>query len=252
MLSKGITVLDIATIQSFYMLANILFEFPSGILADIFGRKKVYIISLLFLIISYMAIVFSNSVFTLAICWFLYGIGMSMFSGTINTDIIVYLKENKYDFKHFQVYDKYISSFSSILGAFFGSILYSIIDIGMYYLAVLCFIILLFLIMNYSSIKNNDLIQNDEKFKLKENFANVLSNTLKMFKNREFVYIFILVSLTPIYLQMFYQYWQILYEAKGINYSLFGVVYFLIHISNIVGTYIYKKFNEKINIKLFI
>ncbi len=40
LLSKGVSIIDIATIQSAYMLAIMLFEFPSGVLADTYSRKK--------------------------------------------------------------------------------------------------------------------------------------------------------------------------------------------------------------------
>lgn len=53
LLNKGLTVSQIAIVQSFYMLATTMFEFPSGFLTDIWSEKIMYQLSLILIGVSY-------------------------------------------------------------------------------------------------------------------------------------------------------------------------------------------------------
>ncbi|CCF03407.1 Facilitator superfamily protein [Streptococcus macedonicus ACA-DC 198] len=50
LLSKGLSLLQILIVQSAYSIAIVLFEFPSGLIADNYSRKNIYSLSKLFLI----------------------------------------------------------------------------------------------------------------------------------------------------------------------------------------------------------
>ena len=52
-LKKGLLMSQIVLMQSFFNLSMIIFEIPSGVMSDLYSRKKVYILSLLTLFITF-------------------------------------------------------------------------------------------------------------------------------------------------------------------------------------------------------
>ncbi len=77
----------------------VVFEFPSGILSDMIGQKKIYLFSLVVSIAGYAVILITNSVFGLIVGFSLYGIARAFSSGSvealfINNYIRVEGKEN--------------------------------------------------------------------------------------------------------------------------------------------------------------
>lgn len=63
LMNKGISLAEISLIQSFYMLTALISEFPSGVLTEIIGEKKMYQISLILLGISYLGFYVFDDVF---------------------------------------------------------------------------------------------------------------------------------------------------------------------------------------------
>jgi len=99
MLSKGCTIDTLGLVMAIASLFIVAFEFPSGILSDMVGQKKIYLFSLVVSIAGYTAILLTNSVFGLIVGFSLYGIARAFSSGSvealfINNYIQVEGKEN--------------------------------------------------------------------------------------------------------------------------------------------------------------
>ena len=76
-------------------LINI-FEIPSGLVADTFGRRRVMALSLFSYILSFITFFLAHNYFILIIAMFFYAIGDAFRTGTHKAMIFVYLKENNY------------------------------------------------------------------------------------------------------------------------------------------------------------
>lgn len=59
LLEQGFDLVQIATLQSVFMIVAMVIEFPSGIWADLFGRKQIYMAAVVTLFCSYLLIGFS-------------------------------------------------------------------------------------------------------------------------------------------------------------------------------------------------
>ncbi|MDX9785048.1 MAG: MFS transporter [Spirochaetia bacterium] len=99
MLSKGCTIDTLGLVMAIASLFIVAFEFPSGILSDMVGQKKIYLFSLVVSIAGYTAILLTNSVFGLIVGFSFYGIARAFSSGSvealfINNYIQVEGKEN--------------------------------------------------------------------------------------------------------------------------------------------------------------
>lgn len=88
LLEKGMTLIEIGAIFAAYGGATVLLELPTGGLADSIGRKKVYLVSLVFLIGSTILLLFANSFILIMISSVLQGVARSLSSGTMDAHFI--------------------------------------------------------------------------------------------------------------------------------------------------------------------
>lgn len=93
-------VFTIGSIVSFVM------EIPTGILADLFGKKRTVIVSKIFIFVSFVTFGFSETFFMFVLAQSLYEFGNSFRTGTEAAFIYDYLKQNKNTPKYTEVKGK--------------------------------------------------------------------------------------------------------------------------------------------------
>ena len=128
LLAKGLSLSQILIIQSAYSIAIVLFEFPSGLLADNYSRKNLYSLSKLFLIIMFLIVLFSNQFYLIFATWFCYGIAAALDSGTLDAYIINQLKlaHHGAELRKFLALSNRLEIVGLLLGSSLGGILYSL------------------------------------------------------------------------------------------------------------------------------
>lgn len=88
LLEKGLNLIQVGFVFAFYSAATVLLELPTGGLADSIGRKKVYLISLVFLVASGIMLLVSDSFIWILISAILQGVARSLSSGTMDAHFI--------------------------------------------------------------------------------------------------------------------------------------------------------------------
>lgn len=88
LIEKGLTLAQVGISFAVYSAATVILEIPTGGLADTVGRKKVYLISLLFQIIGAILLLFVWSFSALLVCFVFQGISRSLSSGTMDAHFI--------------------------------------------------------------------------------------------------------------------------------------------------------------------
>lgn len=83
MLSKGSTVETLGLITGIYSIFIVAFEFPSGVLSDMIGQKKIYLFSVALSIVGYSIVLFTNSLLWLFMGFAFYGISRAFSSGSV-------------------------------------------------------------------------------------------------------------------------------------------------------------------------
>ncbi|WP_210361649.1 MFS transporter [Borreliella valaisiana] len=240
LINKGLSLKNIAIVQICYMAAIIIFEFPSGIISDIFDRKTVYLVSIFLLMISYFIIFKTSSFVLLCISWFIYGMSAAINTGTIDISFTKLYQNNSKKLKAFISFVKILLSISAILGGYIGSVLYSYINIRLYLISLLIYLI--------SSLITIFFIPNDKNIDHKLNKEDLILYLIKfkkkiitLLKSKELLELFILNSAIQFFYQPFYLYWQAIFIDKNISISIFGFVYVLFRLSDIVGVWTFKK-----------
>lgn len=235
LLAKGISLSDIIIIQSAYSLALVLFEFPSGVLADTWSKKKLYILSKIILVIMFSVVWVTKGFTPLYIAWFLYGIAAAFESGTLDTYLINSLKQEKQDkqISHFISISNRLEMVGMFVGSILGGILYFYIGVNIYLLSILfvsfSLTVTLVFFRDDSQIRSLVSIQFIDIFKhIKQSFRELKDNSV--------LRIIVLFNLfSQLFFQAHYQLWQSFFLFKGVEAKKFVIFYTIFQIISIIA-----------------
>lgn len=253
LLNKGLCLSQIMLIQVGYSLAIILIEYPSGILADIYSRKLIFILSKLFLIMLFIIVFLSNNFILLFIAWFLYGISSALENGTIEVQIINDLKVIKNEkIKTFIKKSNILNFIALILGSTLGSYLYFKIGISIYLISILLttFSVIIIAII-YRNTKTKREIS---KISFKPLKKQVYSSLYELKNNYNLRCILMFTAASQIFFQTHFQLWQAFFLTIGINKESFFIFYIIFQLIGIISYIIpinYKYLSKKIFIVIF-
>ncbi len=225
LLSKGLNLSQILVIQSAYSIAIVLFEFPSGLIADNYSRKNIYSLSKLFLIVMFLIVLFSHSFYLIFGAWFCYGIASALDSGTLDAYIINQLKlaHREDELRKFLALNNRLEIVGLLLGSSLGGVLYMSIGINIYVLGITFLIastLVTFFFFN----------ENSKNVKLEESHVTVLKKQIKdsfkeLKRQPRLSVILIFDFLTQIFFQTHFQLWQSFFLSKGIDTKYFPAFY---------------------------
>lgn len=252
LLDAGLNLAQIAYLQIAYMITILLFEIPSGHYSDKWSRKYTYVFSIVFLFAAYLIIYIGHSnLYLLILAWTLYGLSAALNSGTMESELINQIKAANKSVKKIAIWNSYITSISSALGAIIGSVLYVKISSNMYLITFLCFLISFFVALFFKV----DRTENEHKSgteEIKKEEVLLKQKLIKLLKNKDTQELIVLFTLLSLFLQPYFQYWQVLFGDKGISITFFGVLFVVFQFCNITGTYIYGKLNYKEKYSIYI
>ncbi|WP_420543621.1 MFS transporter [Streptococcus equinus] len=225
LLAKGLSLSQILIIQSAYSIAVVLFEFPSGLLADNYSRKNLYSLSKLFLIIMFLIVLFSNQFYLIFAAWFCYGIAAALDSGTLDAYIINQLKlaHREAELRKFLALSNRLEIVGLLLGSSLGGILYHFIGINIYVLGTV-FLVASTLIsfFFFKETTKSESLQDSHVRVLKKQITDSFK---ELRKQPRLSLILIFDFLTQIFFQTHFQLWQSFFLSKGIDSQYFPFFY---------------------------
>ena len=248
LLEQGFDLVQIATLQSVFMIVAMVTEFPSGIWADLFGRKQIYMAAVVTLFCSYLLIgFFSDHFIVILFAYVLYGLSVALKSGTLEAEVVLEFEKEQRDIKAYSVASSYVMSISSIVGGLLGSLFYEKMHSYMYAISLMLFVLAflmaaLCVFSQTSGQKERE--QRHLRDELKVGFCVLKSS-------KPLLYMILLFASATLFVQPFFQYWQVLYQKGGIPVRYFGIIYVAFQACNLVGTMIYNRMkmsNKKIMI----
>lgn len=258
LIDKGATLSSISIIMGIYSFTVIVFELPSGIMADLIGRKKTFCLSLIMSLIYSAVIFFGRGFFVLCLGIFIYGLNRAISSGSFEALFIdSYIDEFGKDKLH-NVTTR-ISVFEILglsVGALTGGLLPEVSKnyfqtLGAYDLNLIVRIFFTFIVLVLSIIfitESKDYIQ-DKQISLKQHIKNSSDIVIK---NKNIICIFISVFSTGFFLSSLETYWQPHFISLMSNDNLMmllGVMSFLYFAASMTGSILSNTIITKINIK---
>ncbi len=184
-IESGLEYTQIGFLLTVRELVIYIFEVPSGVLADRFGKKTELIISFAFYIISFVLFFIGSGFTDYAIAMVFFGLGEAFRSGTHKAMIMAYLDRYSIGDSKSKVYGK-TRSFSLI-----GSTISSLISIifiivlpnlsWLFIIAIIPYLLDMGLILTYPSFLNERI---DSRFKIKEFFKENIRAIQYVFSSR--------------------------------------------------------------------
>ena len=104
--SRGFSLVEIGLAETSYHIASLLTEIPSGSLADVYGRKKMLIVSAVINLLASAVMIFSNGLFMVCLSIALYAVCDSFASGSGDALAFDSMKSEGEEGK----YDRYVSN----------------------------------------------------------------------------------------------------------------------------------------------
>lgn len=241
LIEKGLPYTEIGILYAAREIIINLFEIPSGIIADTYGRKSALIGSFLFYIISFAMFYISTNFWLFFVAFLLYGIADAFRSGTHKGMIMDYLKLNNWEdqkinyYGHTRAWSQKGSAISSLIA---GSIVYvsgSYQSIFLY--SIIPYLINLLLIMSYPKELN-------VSHKINKKVHLTVNSFLKIIKQPTVLKIINASALHSAYLKAVKDYIQPLMvnvalllpfllniDPEKKNGIIIGVIYFLIYLA---------------------
>ncbi|MCF7926937.1 MAG: MFS transporter [Candidatus Izimaplasma sp.] len=182
--NEGISLFEIGILWSIKEIVIYVFEIPSGVLADRFGKKTELLLCFIFYIISFVIFYFGERYGVFIIAFIIYGLGKAFRSGTHKAMIMAYLKKHNMKESKSQVYG--LTRSYSLIGSFISSLL-SIAFLlylkeirFLFLIAIVPYALDFFLILSYPNYINQ---RRDTQFKLKKFFLDMKESIVYSFKN---------------------------------------------------------------------
>jgi len=153
LLGRGMNLFNIGILFGLSQLITYVFEIPSGIIADLIGKKKELSMCFVFYIISFVFFFFAKDFTTAAIAMVFYGLGEAFRSGTHKAMIYTYLELKGWEKHKVYVYGRTRSY--SLKGSALSSILAIILILNVpssnyiFLITIIPYLLDLFLILSY-------------------------------------------------------------------------------------------------------
>lgn len=197
-IDKGISFLQIGSLYAIREITTMILELPTGIFADIIGRRKTMIASFLGYIISFVIFFYSTNYLYLTIAMLLFSLGDALRTGTHKAMIIDYLKIKKMQHLKLRYYGE-TRSWSQI-GAAVSSLLAAAVVIYfqsykyIFLISTVPYIIDLALVWSYPKSLDGP-IKGLQNHTLKSKLANYFMAIKTSFKNLKLWYNFTNLSI---------------------------------------------------------
>lgn len=219
-LSRNISIQEMVYIEIIYAVVTLILEVPTGLVSDIFGKKKALVISSIFIFFEFFILIFANNFFTFILSSLSAAIGNTLASGTVNALFYDSLKERnkEKEFEKVLGIKNLFDSLPAIIGGLIGA--YIAEKVGYSILYILSSISILFSFIITCFIKEPKLQSN-----LDNESVNFKLEDVKNFfiSNNSIKFIVLYVSVFHSVVCYIDEYWQIYFSEISIPIALFGI-----------------------------
>ncbi len=258
LIDKGATLSKLSILIGIYSFSVIVLELPTGIMADIIGKKKTFCLSLIISLIFSVVILSGNGLVILYIGMLLYGLNRSISSGSFEALFIdSYINEFGKDRLHvvttrINVIDTLGLSAGALTGGYLPEISSKYFSsIGMYDLSLIVRIILIIIILIFAMVYIKETVVNENK-KQVSLFEHIKNSSNIVIENKNIICIFISVFSTGFLFSSLETYWQPHFISLMPNNDamfLLGVMAFIYFAAAMAGNIIYGRVFSKLNTK---
>ena len=238
----GLTFSQIALLNTVYMVMHILIEYPSGVLADKYGRKMTFILGITLHSVYYAGVGLSRSFYPIALAYSIGGTGMAFISGTLVAWIVDEIKEEKGEDRIKFMFGR-SPIFSGLFGALSGVIASLVVVYGLNvpFLAAGGFGFLTAIFAFFAMNENYGSVQKSYNLIF-------VSGIKKFFSEPELLLLTSLSILFNVSIGIFLLTWQVVLTNQGVPNRYIGVLFmgmFLaMSLGGVVASRLFKKLDK--------
>lgn len=235
----GFSLFQIGLLFSSLALSSLLFEIPTGAIADIFGRKFSTLLGNFLSAICLCLVYFFNSFWIVLLLLFLFGASSTLISGASDAWVVDLLKSKKMDrlIKDYYIKRYSFSAISFILAGILGAILVKSLGMKTIWIASGISLFFSFFILSFGEENFTK-----RKINVKNNFLNVFNHTKKSikysFKNKILLNLLLLAffaSLLVSFVSVLT--WQPFLKELGLKDYWFGYFFSLSYLPSVIIPY---------------
>jgi MFS family permease len=182
---SGLTLFQVGLLIAIREIIIYLFEIPSGVIADMYGKKIELIMCFVFYILSFLLFFLASSFWLFALAMMLFGLGDAFRSGTHKAMIMSFIDHNNIQATKTKVYGQ--TRAMSLIGSMVMSIVAIVFVIYLpeikylFLVSIIPYVIDMILIASYPSYLNEKRV---EKFNFKEFIKQNVDSIKYTFKDR--------------------------------------------------------------------
>ncbi|HCX62859.1 MFS transporter [Sedimentibacter sp.] len=230
LIDKGATLSNLSLILGIYAFTVIVLELPTGIIADVFGRKKSFCLSIIVSLVSFIILLFGKGFILLSIGMMFYGLSRALSSGSFDALFIDYYIDNYGKDKLHNITTRLnvLEALGMSTGALTGGMLpkitntyfslSSIYDLNIILRLILASVVVIlgFIFITESAVNNKE-----KRISIKQHIKNSSSIVAK---NSTIICVFISVFSTGFFLSSLETFWQPHFLSLLPNNSFMGLL----------------------------
>ena len=247
LVDKGFDLLEINLINLSFMISVFLFEVPTGLIADFFGRKVSVIVGLCLYSLSFFWYFLAGSFWQCLGAEIVGALAATCISGALDALVVDSLKSVNYTGSINRVFSRgEISQLSVVIGAFLGGLVAEKNLAWPWFLSGITFAILA--VVSVFLLKETNFSVSEETRKNIKSFKTLFSSSMKdCFKNKQLMLIALFSALMAFSLQAINMYWPlVLKESFNFSPKVTGLFFSLICVALYLGAQFSKLWTKKI------
>lgn len=234
---RGMNLAQIGLLEGVFHGTSILFEVPTGAIADLLGRKKTIILSRISALVSSALMLMSNGFWGFAVAFVFSAISYNLSSGSEEALIYDSLKEAGKEEGYMKVSGKinFIIEVMQGVGAFIGAFLAETSFVLSYLVAMALSIIALTIALGFEEPKNENL---SEKIDIKSHFKETYRAIVD---NKRLVFLLIFYPMVFAFSTILYFYGQQYFSDAGYSKVIIAVIFLFNSICGGIGAVLSSK-----------
>ncbi len=260
-LEKGLSFFAIGMLYAVREITVTIFEIPSGVIADAFGRRRTMILAFIFYIISFIVFFFAHSYYGFLLAMILFSLGEAFRSGNHKAMIFHYLSSKGWEDQkvHYYGNTRSWSQMGSAVSALSGAAIIFISGSYRYIFlfSVLPYILDLILVASYPRFLDGNM-QKADWGRVKQNFTEIFHSLISALKIRKVLSIIGSLSVYSGYYKAVKDYLQPVIAVWALSLPLMlnftneqrssvlvGLVFFVVYLLSSVASRSSGRFSEK-------
>lgn len=243
-ITQGLNIAEVALVSSVWWIASMIFEVPTGWLADRIGRKKSLVIGTILMALTFALTLNADSVVEFIISQLLFALGTSFLSGADEALIYDDLKSDGAEAQYNKIYSRYavMMEIGTIIGSLLASFAIWKFELSVAYIWAIIFMSIAILVSTFVKEKNilqaSEEIIDAQKESLRLRSKNFFVATKKYHFLIWLVFIFAFMGFSSGSL------WQFQLLDVGVHAAQFGLLYAGLKIFSIAGSMLVGKLHH--------